>query len=286
MRNIKFLATAVLACYSLTTCNPDCNNITDVYFAEHPYVEEGEILIKSSNLNNLRSRDVYFNDVLAEELRFVADVGLIAKMPKGVKGEKVSLRIQDQDCTDFVSYNLNVQNEAFFAGNEDFIPPAPPIIIIPIPNPPLPPNINNAWISPNNTDYCIWFVVVPVPNSPGNFTITPTLYNGKSSEELSVARLACADTSNPETALYHHNPVYGMINTNDNNIQFWIDRSGQGLGVEEFTGQFIDIDSTPFNDDRLPDCKGAPWLEEKFHMMMVTSIQTGRTLLLYQQLLP
>ena len=285
MRNFKLLATAIFLFYSLATCNPDCNNIADIYFADHPYTEEDEILIKSSNLNNLRGRDVYFNDKLAENVRFVTDVGLIAKMPKGTKGQQVSLRIQDQDCTDFVSYNLNVQSPTFFVGNEDYIPPAPPIIIIPLPNPPLPPNINNAWISPNNTDYCIWFAVAAVPGSPGNFTISPTPVGGFSSTELSVARLACADTSKPETALYHNNPVYGMINTNDNNIQFWIDRSGQKLGVEEFTGQFIDIDSTPFNDDTLPECKGAPWKKEKFHMMLVTSKQTGRSLVLYQQLL-
>ncbi len=283
MRTIKYLAYAVLVCYWLASCNPDCQNITDVYFAEHPYVEEGEILIKSSNLNNLRARDVFFNDLPAENLRFVEDVGLIAKMPKGVKGEKVSLRIQDQDCTDFVSYNLNVQTESFFVGNEDYIPPAPPVIIIPLPNPPLPPNINNAWVSPNNTDYCIWFVVIEVPGSPGNYTISPVVYNGKKSQELSVARAVCADTSDPETGLYHANPVYGMISTNDNRIQFWVDRSSQGLGIEEFSGQFIDIDSTPFNDDRLPKCTG-PWVKTKLYMMYVTSVQTGRTLLLYQQI--
>jgi hypothetical protein len=282
MRNIKYLANAVFVCYGLASCTPDCNNITDVYFAEHPYIEEGEILIRSSNLNNLRDRDVFFNDIPAEELRFVTDVGLIAKMPKGANGEKVSLRIEDQDCNDFISYNLNVQSESFFIGNEDYIPPAPPVIIIPLPNPPLPPNINNAWVSPNNTDYCIWFVVVDVPGSPGNFTITPSVVNGKKSQELSVARAVCSDTSNPDTGLYHGNPVYGMINTTDNIIQFWVDRSVKGLGIEEFTGQFIDVEDTPFGDDRVPEC--GTWGETKLHMMMVTSKQSGRSLLLYQQL--
>lgn len=282
MRNKNYLAHAVLICCGLVNCNPDCQNILDVYFAEHPYAEEDEILIKSTNLNNLRDREVYFNDKLAEEVNFIPDVGLIAKMPKGIKGESVSLRIQDQDCADFVAYNLNVQSPSYFVGNEDYIPPAPPVVIIALPNPPLPPNINNAWISPNNTDYCIWFVVVPVPNSPGNFTITPTPYNGKSSEELSVERLACNDTSDPNTNLYHHNPVYGMINTNENIIQFWIDRSAKGFGIEEFTGQFIDIETTPFDDERVPAC--GTWGTNKLHMMMVTSKKTGRTLLMYQQL--
>lgn len=286
MRKINYLASAALICCALASCNPDCQNITDVYFSDHPYVEEGEILIKANNLNNLRTRDVYFNDLLAENVRFVDNVGLIAKMPKGVKGDNVSLRIQDQDCTDFVSYTLNVKSESFFVGNEEFIPPAPPIIIIPLPNPPLPPNINNAWVSPNNTDYCIWFVVNDVPGSPGNFTISPVLANGKKSQELSVSRAVCGDASEPATGLYHANPVYGMINTNENIIQFWIDRTAQDLGIEEFYGQFIDIDDTPFNTEDVPECTpgGGPWGKNKLYMMMVTSKQTSRTLLLYQQL--
>ena len=269
--------------------NPDCENITGVYFAEHPYIEEGEILIKATNVNNLRNRSVFFNDSPAEDLNFVPGVGLVAKMPQGITGENVNLRIQDQDCADFVSFNLNVQPDGFFLGNPDFIPPASPVIIIPLPNPPLPPDINNAWISPNNTDYCVWFVLDPVPGSPGNFTISPVERPNPAnpsamikSQELSVEQAPCKLPPRPETSLYHKNPVYGMINTNDNIIQFWIDRTSKGLGIEEFEGQFIDIDTTPYNDDRTPDC-GA-WGKTKLHMMMVTSKQTQRSLLLYQQL--
>jgi hypothetical protein len=282
MRNIKYFYFAVIW-FSFYSCNPNCENITGLYFAEHPYVEEGEILIKASNVNTLRNRNVFFNEVLAEKTTFVDDLGLIAKMPQGVTGDNVTLRIQDQDCADFVSFSLNVKSEGFFVGNPDFVPPAPPQIIIAVPNPPLPPSINNAWISPNNTDYCIWFVVLDVPGSPGNFIISPiTGANGKQSEELSVDQLVCGSPPRQETEYYHKNPVYGMINTNDNLIQFWIDRSSKGLGIEEFEGKFIDINDTPYNDDRTPGCK--PWNETKLHMMMVTSKQTNLSLLLYQQL--
>ena len=125
-------------------------------------------------------------------------------MPPGVTGENVNLRIQDIDCADFVSSSLNVQPESFFIGNPDYIPPAPPLIIIPIPNPPLPPSINNAWISPNNTDYCIWFVVNPVPGSPGNFIITPIERPNPAnpgvmikSQELSVEQAPCVIAATP-----------------------------------------------------------------------------------------
>lgn len=288
MRHIKNLHYLAVIGFSLLTCNPNCENITGVYFSEHPYIEEGEILIKASNPNTLQDRNVFFNEIRATESRFEPDLGLIVKMPPNVKGENVNLRIQDIDCADFVTFNLNVQSESFFIGNPDFIPPAPPLIIIPIPNPPLPPSINNAWISPNNTDYCIWFAVNPVPNSPGSFIITPTdrpdPVTGvmRKSLELSVEQAPCGLAPRPETSLYHQNPVYGMMNTNDNKIQFWIDRSSKGLGIEEFEGQFIDINQTPYNDENTPDC--GTWGKTKLHMMMVTSKQTNRSLLLYQQL--
>lgn len=289
MRSINYVLHFVLVCIGLLSCNPNCENITGVYFEEHPYVEEGEILIKASNANDLRNRNVFFGEQLAEETRFVPEVGLVAKMPAGVKGENVALRIQDRDCGDYIAFSLNVQSEGFFIGNADFIPPAPPQIIIPAPNPPLPPSINNAWISPNNTDYCVWFVVDPVPGSPGNFVISPVERPNPAnpsvmirSQELSVEQAPCKLPSRPETDLYHKNPVYGMINTTDNIIQFWIDRTGRGLGIEEFYGQFIDISTTPYQDDRTPNC--GSWGKTKLHMMMVKSKQTNRSLLLYQQL--
>jgi len=290
MRSIKPLIYSVLLGYGFFGCNPNCDNITGVYFSEQPYVEKGEILIKSSNTNNLRNRNVFFDEKLAEKTTFIPDVGLIAKMPEGVTGDDVSLRIQDQDCGDFVSFSLNVKSASFFTGNPNYIPPAPPQIIIPTPNPPIPPNINNAWVSPDNTDYCIWFVVVEVGTNTGNYTISPVVNaSGKKSQELSVARAVCGDASLPETGLYHTNPVYGMINTKDNIIQFWIDRTGnsidKNLGIEEFYGEFIDVGETPYkNDEEVPECNSANWGKNKLHMMMVTSKQTNRTLILYQQL--
>jgi hypothetical protein len=288
MRYPKFLP-VIVAAICLFGCNPNCENIVGVYFAEHAYAEDSEILIKASDLNSLRSRMVFFDDIPAESTTFVEGTGLVAKMPEGVKGENVKMRIQDRDCGDFVTRNLAVQPDDYFVGNPNYIPPAPPQIIIAIPNPPLPPNINNAWISPNNTDYCIWFVVDPVPGSPGNFLISPVERPNPGnpnvmirSQELSVEQQVCGQSPSEDTNLYHRNPIYGMINTEGNVIQFWIDRSAKDLGIEEFAGGFLDIDQTPYGDERTPDCGN--WNKEKKHMMMVTSKQTGRTLLLYQQL--
>jgi len=272
---------------SLTGCNPDCENLTGVFFSEHPMLAEQEILIEAVNPNSLQGRSVFFANQRAET-RFEPGFGLVARLPDGLTGDNVEMRIEDPDCTDFVRFNLNVQEPAFFASNPAFIPPAPPEVIIPTPNPPLPPSINNAWISPNDTDYCIWFRVMPADSTddnPTSFLISPhpvidAAGVERSSRELSVGRLTgCNPTE--ENALYHDNPVFGMIDTKSNRIEFWIDRGG--LGVEEFTGHFINVATTPYHDDRVPPC-GPAWSTNKLYMMQVVSKQTGRPLIMYQQL--
>ena len=65
------------------------------------------------------------------------------------------------------------------------------------------------------------------------------------------------------------------MSTNDNKIQFWIDRTSKSLGIEEFEGQFIDINRHPTIMKDTPDC--GTWGKTKLHMMMVTSKQTKRT---------
>ncbi len=268
-------------------CNPDCENITGVFFGNHPMLAQQEILIEAANPAILQGRSVFFANQRAET-RFEPGYGLIARLPAGVTGENVEMRIEDPDCTDFVRFNLNVQEPSFFVGNPASIPPAPPEVIIPTPNPPIPPSINNAWISPNDTDYCIWFRVMPADSTdddPTSFLISPHPVvdaNGvtRSSRELSVGRLTgCNPTE--ANALYHENPVFGMIDTKSNRIEFWIDRGS--LGVEEFTGYFINVETTPYHDDRVPPC-GPAWSTNKLYMMQVVSKQTGRQLILYQQL--
>jgi len=299
MRSIKNFFYLVVVGFVSLTCSPDCENITGVTYDNYPYLEAGQILIKASNINTLQNKNVYFNEKLATAARFEPGVGLVVTMPQGVTGEDVNLRIQDVDCADFVSSSLSVQPSGYFVANPMYVPPAPPQIIIPIPNPPLPPNINNAWLSPDNKDYCIWFAVTEIGTGTGNYIISPIdrpdPNSGilRKSQELSVKQKVCGQAPSPETNFYHDNPVYGMMSKTENKVQFWIDRTskkdatGKSLGIEEFVGQFIDIKETPYKDDveiGPPGCKGAPWLPTKSHMMMVTSKQTNRTLILYQQL--
>lgn len=278
---------ALAALLVLGSCNPDCENLTGVYFGNHPMLAEQEFLIEAANPAILQGRSVFFDNQRAET-RFEPGYGLIARLPAAVTGDNVEMRIEDPDCTDFVRFSLNVQEPSFFVGNPAFIPPAPPEVIIPTPNPPIPPSINNAWISPNDTDYCIWFRVEPADSTaekPTSFIISPHPVRDASgverrSRELSVGQLTgCNPTE--ANALYHGNPVFGMIDTKSNRIEFWVDRGNRG--VEEFTGHFINVTTTPYMDDRVPPC-GPVWSTAKEYMMQVTSQQTGRQLLLYQQL--
>ena len=282
----------VVIAVPFVTCTPDCENITGVYFDDYPYISEGQILVKATDINALEGKNVFFDEKPAPAYRFETGVGLIVDLPAGVTGDNVNMRIQDIDCADFVSTSLSVQPQSYFANNANYIVPAPPLIIIPIPNPPLPPSINNAWISPDNKDYCIWFAVTPIQGATGSYLISPTdrpdPVTGvlKKTEELSVSQLACSMPTEANSR-YHHNPIYGMMSTTENKIQFWIDRTSKKLGIEEFEGQFIDINETSYKDDveiGPPNCKPAPWSKTKSHMMMVVSKQTKRTMVLYQQL--
>lgn len=301
MRYLKSLILFVVIGSPLVTCSPECENITGVYFDDYPYIAEGQILVKANNINTLEGKNVFFDEKPAPSSEFRPGVGLIVDLPAGVTGDDVKMRIQDIDCADFVSTSLSVQQQSYFANNANYIAPAPPTIIIPIPNPPLPPSINNAWISPDNKDYCLWFVVDEVPGSPGNFIISPVSRPNPAnpsqmikSQELSVSLVpACNLPPTEATLRYHGNPMYGMISKSTNKIQFWIDRSaktdagGKSLGIEEFEGQFIDITETRYKDDieiGPPNCHPSTWLAKKDHMMMVVSKQTKRTLVLYQQL--
>lgn len=125
MHYIKSLILLLVIGAPLLTCTPNCENIAGVYFDDYPYMEEGQILIKASNLNALQNKNVFVNDILTVDPKFEPGLGLIVNMPPGVTGTDVKLRIQDVDCADFISTNLSVQPESFFIGNADYISPAP-----------------------------------------------------------------------------------------------------------------------------------------------------------------
>jgi len=259
-------------------CNPECDSITGLTIEGSPITASGhEILLKAQPLSSLEGRDVFFNSILADT-RFEPEAGLIVEIPEDVSG-RVEMRIEDADCVDFLSLTLDVKDENFFINNPQFISPAPPQIIIPTTPPPFPPSVAEAWLSPQNLDYCIWFAFIEdtIMKNGMDTIVETSAINPKESAEFST----CRDSN----LIYHSNPMYGFVDKAANIVHFWIDRRNTvegNLGIEEFEGSFIAVEDTPYTEFEMPPC-GAGWVESRDHMMLVTSKQTGRKLLLYQQ---
>ena len=286
------------------SCNPDCSTLSNIQIDSFFKQQGQQMLIRADNLSGLSASDIQFvssNGTTTAKSMFMADQGLIVTVPNGVSGTGVQLIINDPDCGSAVfSSNLTIGDAAFFEDNPSFIPPAPFEFVIPTPPVAFPPLVQNAWVSPQDLDYCIWFKFLPEMDANGD--VIMEMVNGmqvpkesvnldqNASSEFSVEELVC-DGNNmcngPFKNLYHCNPVRGIIDKQNNIIHFWIDRTnvdGQNLGVEEFVGQFIDINNAGYAEEKIPECSPSGLFQPiKRYLMLITSQTTGRQLLLYQQ---
>lgn len=259
--------------FGFYSCNPDCDSVQRLKLSTDLNPAGYEVLVTANPISSLKGRRVYFGKAEVET-KFNNDVGLIVTVPEGISGV-TDLRVEDPDCVDFISMDFNVVEGDFFQNNTNFIfPPAPEIVIPTIPGV-FPPTIENAWLSPVNSDYCLWFG----PFQPYHFIVNgDTLFTDDTfivaagSFELS----ACGNTN----AYYHNNPFYGIVNYQTGEISITIDRSSKGLGTEEFTGEFIDMQNTAYGQPTLEVCGSAK--EKAGHMIMLTSKTNGRQLLVQQ----
>lgn len=254
--------------FSFYSCNPDCDSVQGLKLSTDLNPAGYEVLITANPISSLKGRRVYFGKAEVET-KFKNDVGLIVTVPEGISGI-TDLRVEDPDCVEFISMDFNVVGGDFFQDNTNFIfPPAPEIVIPTIPSV-FPPTIENAWLSPVNSDYCLWFGPFQSYTFMGETTSTFIVAAG--SFELS----ACGNTNN----YYHKNPFYGIVNYQTGEISITIDRSSKGLGTEEFTGEFIDMQNTAYGQPTLEVCGSAK--EKAGHMIMLTSKTNGRQLLVQQ----
>lgn len=269
----------IIGLIAFSGCNPDCNPIGFIEVTGNGFYQGQEILIKAEPASSLEGKDVLFNargssesvTVSSTESRYIPGVGLLVKVPDDIDGTDIDLLIDDPDCGPItLGRSLIVGDEDFFLNNVDFIPPPNFNFIIPVSLPVFPPLVRNAWLHPEVTDYCLWFRFILDENDEETVTLCPA-----TSRELSVN---CDGTPD----LYHDNPVYGIIDKTNNYINFFIDRTSKNAGVEEFEGQFIDISDTDYGNDEIPSC-GPPWVPGRSYMMLLTSRQTGRQLVIYQQ---
>ncbi len=309
MKKRKFVSCIIMFTV-LLSCNPECDNVLNISVDSFVKQQNQEMLVTADDPSTLQSSEIQFvtgsNQSVAKS-KFMPGLGLIVTVPENVEGDNVQLVINDPDCgTAVLSSGITVGNEAFFLDNPAFIPPAPFEFVIPAPPVAFPPLVQNAWISPQNNDYCVWFQFVPARKPDGeidsvqingvNVTYKETIsIDPARSFELSVRELLCENGAPPGTPefctapvqrLYHCNPVSGIVDRENNIVHFWIDRTdvnGQNLGIEEFVGEFINIQEAGYDVESVPSCSSAIFEPTKTYLMLVTSQTSGRQLLLYQQ---
>ena len=289
-------------------CNPECENIFNVRVDALVKQQGQQMLIMADNLPALQESEIQFissGETKVAKHIGMTDKGLIVEVPEDIEGDNIQLFISDPDCgLAVLGSAVTVGNADFFVDNPNFIPPAPFEFVIPTPPIQFPPLVQNAWISPQNLDYCIWFKFHPETDNNGNIvyeTINGMVVpkesvnlNSSQSFEFSVQELVCDGNGAGQDGIcpgevnsfYHCNPVSGIIDKQNNYVSIRVDRTdinGQNFGIEEFEGEFINIQEAGYNEQKVPSCSSSIFDPTKNYLILLTSKSTGRQLLLYQQ---
>lgn len=278
-----------LIALSLFSCNPDCDSLIGLRPVSDIALDGGEFMLTASPISSLENRKVFINDIPCPT-RFIKDEGLVVSFPDGHSFEGTAdVRVEDPDCLDFISLDLDVVDNTFFLNNPDYIFPVIPEIIIPTIPQDFPPSIENAWLHPENLDYCIWFTLlkdVSINSMGDTITNCRRVFDSSNSFEQST----CYKNSPDHNMYYKLNPLSGYIDEN-NNIIMTIHRP---TGEEEFHGRMVHLDEVPEKYRQWsfivpPDCSpGLPPdssgpIEGRNHMMILTSLKNGKQMLIYQQ---
>lgn len=281
MKTPKFLIAFALCCLAHMACNPECESLQAVRLSSDANPAGFEILLTATPLSGLSNKKVSFGNVPAES-RFVDDFGLIVKVPEGITGD-VELKIEDPDCLDFIRVPFKVADANYFENNLNYVPPTPPFIVIPTININPPQFVNNAWLCPQDPDYCLWFQMV-VDSTVFPYKPTKLLNPSKSAEQALCLCLRESDLP------FAKNRMFGIVDKENNYIEITIDRTLKGGGYEKFTGRFIDIaqvEQYAAGLNTTVDCNGqctyAGDTGSQGYMMLLTSEKTGRQLTVYQK---
>ncbi len=290
-------------------CNPDCNSAStqNINIASGMAIKAGrdnQVLLRSQPASFVKDREVFMDDPIKGfpnrvklDANFTPELGgVIVDIPESMSMVSTpALYVDDPDCSsDVILVNtLPIRNDEFFFFSDNFIVPPAPIIIIPGAAVPPPINIENAWITPYERGYCIWFVPERDENDNESSVLRP--YR-PGIDEMDVAAgkidligsrefVVCGSSGVHNNA--DKNPVSGYVDRESGEIEITIDRRERGLGEERFSGQFI----TPEN---IPD--GAEWrngtdvangdlcsissTDVKEDFMLLTSQKTGQQVLM------
>lgn len=284
--------------FFLYGCNPDCTtlNILNAGIDSNFKTPGSEVLITAQPPSTLELRTVFAQPTgaaadqgLPLESRFVDKLGIIATLPADLMGD-YDLYVEDPDCGGrlYLS-NLSVVAPSFFFKNPNFVTPIPPQIIVPN-LPVIPPvDVVNAWFSPDDQEYCIWFTPDSIMTTDsqgrtlkvestrlvkGDFAAFPSQL---SSLELSAG---CNDLKDDD--LFHGHSVSGIIDKHNNVINIQIDRSLIGLGIERFTGQFINKEDLPERYHKGSPCGDNDVSQTDY--MLLTSQTTGKQLVMFRNM--
>ncbi len=296
--NPLMIIAVIFAAYG---CNPDCDSVINmsVTIASSDAIladRENQILLRSSPPNFLEGRSVFIDGptrnarrvkIEKENTRFDTTLnGLIVTIPESFSEVGTpSIYVDDPDCSSDVlrvQEPLQIRTEDFFFFSDVFVVPPIPIVIIPTPAVAPPANITNAWVTPYSRDYCIWFV----PELNGDVEL-PELRPWKKDDVDNGLRkgshefVVCDAAESHHTA--DHNPVSGFVDKEANMIEIKIDRTDKDLGVERFSGMFIDPEQLPDTEEwrhGFAGC-GSPVSDiELVDFMLLTSHSTGAQLMM------
>lgn len=281
---------------ALQACNPDCTNLStsNISLPPGPYLANAEISINSSPSSLIKEREFHLSirknnstEIMVLDSRFEEALdAAVVLMPNEVN-PTASILINDPDCTGSlipVGEATSLQSTSFFVDNPFFVTPAPPLIVIPTPPPSIPGNIVNAWFSPNDRKYCIWFK----PDEDDNGNELPTLTRGffDNGERMGSWELAAGcDELEGTGELFHLNQVTGIVDKVNNIINIRIDRTSKNLGFEDFEGFFVDPDKMPAGSDyNIGGICAATEGRTMPKLMYLVSQKTKRQLLLWRNL--
>lgn len=281
---------------ALQACNPDCTNLStsNISLPPGPYLANAEIAINSSPSSLIKEREFHLSirknnstEIMVLDSRFEEALdAAVVLMPNEVN-PTASILINDPDCTGSlipVGQATSLQSASFFVDNPFFVTPAPPLIVIPTPPPSIPGNIVNAWFSPNDRKYCIWFK----PDEDDNGNELPTLTRGffEGGERMGSWELAAGcDNIEGTGELFHLNQVTGIVDKTNNIINIRVDRTSKNLGFEDFEGFFVDPNKMPAGSDyNIGGICSAENGRSMPKLMYLVSQTTKRQLLLWRNL--
>lgn len=298
-KNNLILLNIILFSLLYWSCNPTCEIVGDFQVNKTFTQPDQEVLITANPMHLLQGKIVYFGDVKVEanDISYNEAIGMQVKVPKNAKDGAI-LRLEDPDCGAIKQLSCSSNSISFYQKDPRFVLPFIPDIILPNISPlPFPSTIDKAWLSVEDPHYCLWFNLKK--DTARDASKKPIYFNGKlvidttnlidqyDPKVPSVEQTACAKDFGTSPIPYPKNPVYGTYNRKAPKgtvaLHFFIDRTKNQGGIEEFEGIFLDYDKLPAkyqNVGKTPLCQGTTGLVQN-RFLYITSKTTGLSYVLY-----